>query len=190
MIEIHPTAEHKLPFDLSDEQPLTHKDGIAIAVNTVDLIEELGGSIDYNDADLHKAAELLNGTSKPVSPRHLTISPRAKATAVLVREFDFQAFADVQQARNYITAKLVRLSDCGDVKIEIKALELLGKHSDIGLFTERSEITVHHTSSASLENSIKERIKRLMNADVTDITPLDDLDAQLGPLDNGVSVDE
>jgi hypothetical protein len=109
---------------------------------------------------------------------------------VLVREFDFQAFADVQQARNYITAKLVRLSDCGDVKIEIKALELLGKHSDIGLFTERSEITVHHTSSQSLENSIKERIKRLMNADVTDITPIDDLDAQLGPLNNGVSVDE
>ena len=190
MIELHPTAEHKLPFDLSDEQPLTHKDGIAIAVNTVDLIEELGGSIDYNDADLHKAAELLNGDNKPISPRHLTISPRAKATAVLVREFDFQAFADVQQARNYITAKLVKLSDCGDVKVELKALELLGKHSDIGLFTERSEITVHHTSSQSLENSIKERIKRLMNADVTDITPLDDLDIQLGPLDNGVSVDE
>ena len=190
MIELHPTAEHKLPFDLSDEQPLTHKDGIAIAVNTVDLIEELGGSIDYDDADLHKAAELFNGDNKPTSPRHLTISPRAKATAVLVREFDFQAFADVQQARNYITAKLVKLSDCGDVKVELKALELLGKHSDIGLFTERSEITVHHTSSQSLENSIKERIKRLMNADVTDITPLDDLDIQLGPLDNGVSVDE
>jgi hypothetical protein len=32
----------------------------------------------------------------------------------------------------------------------------------------------------SLENSIKERVKRLLNTDVTDITPLDDLDAQLG----------
>ena len=31
-----------------------------------------------------------------------------------------------------------------------------------------------------LENSIKERIKRLLNSDIVDITPLDDLDAQLG----------
>jgi hypothetical protein len=39
---------------------------------------------------------------------------------------------------------------------------------------------VHHTTSQSLENSIKERIKRLLHSDVTDITPLEDLDAQLG----------
>ena len=73
------------------------------------------------------------------------------------------------------------MADCGDLKIEIKALELLGKHSDIGIFTERSEITVHHKSSVDLENSIKDRIKRILNSDVIDITPLDDLDAQLGP---------
>jgi len=58
---------------------------------------------------------------------------------------------------------------------------LLGKHSDIGLFTERSEITINHTTSEALENSIKDRIKRLLNSDVTDIAPLDDLDLQLGP---------
>jgi len=100
---------------------------------------------------------------------------------VLIRQFDFQAFADAQQARNFITNKLIKIADCGDPKIELKALELLGKHSDVGLFTERSEVTVHHTSSSSLENSIKERIKRLLNSDVSDITPLDDLDEQLGP---------
>ena len=77
------------------------------------------------------------------------------------------------------------MADCGDPKLELKALELLGKHSDIGLFTERSEITVHHTSSSSLEASIKERVKRLMNAEVTDVLPLDDLDAHLGPMSDG-----
>jgi hypothetical protein len=56
--------------------------------------------------------------------------------------------------------------------LELKALELLGKHSDIGLFTERSEITVHHKNSEDLENSIKERIKRLLNTDVVDVEPL------------------
>jgi hypothetical protein len=82
------------------------------------------------------------------------------------------------------------LADHGDPKVELKALELLGKHSDIGLFTERSEITIHHTTSSSLESSIKDRIKRLMNADVTDLKPnmmaeldeLDELEAQKGQI--------
>lgn len=172
MIELTPTGDHPIPFDLSDEQPKTHKDSVAVAVNTVNLIEELGGSIDYSDQDLHKAAELFNGDEKPAQPRHLTVASEAKAAAVLVQKFDFQTFADAQQARHYITNKLLQISDCGDPKLELKALELLGKHSDIGLFTERSEITVTHKNSADLENSIKERIKRLLHTDVTDVEPL------------------
>jgi hypothetical protein len=180
MIQLVPTTEHPVPFDLSDEQPKTHADSIAVAVNTVDLINELGGSVDFNDDDLHKAADLLTGTKKPNTPKTISKSHEAAAAHHLVKKFDFQAFADALQARNFITNKLVLLADNGDPKIELKALELLGKHSDIGLFTERSEITIHHTTSQSLENSIKERVKRLLNTDVTDITPLDDLDAQLG----------
>lgn len=172
MVELQPTPDHPIPFDLSDEQPKTHKDSIAIAANTVDLIEELGGSIEYSDDDLHKAEELINGMHKGSEPRHITVSSEAKAASVLVKKFDFQAFADAQQARHYITNKLLQISDCGDPKLELKALELLGKHSDIGLFTERSEITVTHKTSVDLENSIKERVKRLLNADVVDVEPL------------------
>ena len=63
---------------------------------------------------------------------------------------------------------------------------LLGKHSDIGLFTERSEITVNYKSSGDLENAIKERVRRLLNADIVDVTPIgDDLDAELGVVDLG-----
>jgi hypothetical protein len=180
MIQLATTTEHPVPFDLSDEQPKTHADSIAVAVNTVDLINGLGPSIDFNDDDLHKAADLLTGTQKSNTPKAVTKSQEAAAAHYLVKKFDFQAFEDALQARNFITNKLIELADNGDPKIELKALELLGKHSDIGLFTERSEITVHHTTSTALENSIKERVKRLLNTDVTDITPLDDLDAQLG----------
>jgi hypothetical protein len=190
MIELQPTTEHQLPFDLSDEQPKTHKDGIAIAVNTADLIDKLGPGIDYADKDLHKTAELFNGTDKPATPKHISVPAEAKAASVLVKQFDFQAFADIQQARTFITNKLVKMTDCGDPKIEIKALELLGKHSDIGLFTERSEITVHYNTSKGLEDSIKERIKRLMNAEVTDVTPLDDLDTLLGPAENTAAAND
>lgn len=184
MVEITPTSDHPLPFDLSDEQPRTHKDSIAVAANTASLIEELGGSIDFSNGDLYQAAALINGLDKPSEPKHVTEPAEAKAISVLIRQFDFQTFADTQQARNYITNKLLKLSDCGDPKLELKALELLGKHSDIGLFTERSEVTVHHKTSHDLENSIKDRIKRLLNADVLDAKPLiSELEAESAPLE-------
>ena len=177
MIPVEPTAEHPVPFDLSDQEPKTHKDAVAVAVNTAGLIEELGGGLDFEDKDLSKAQNLLLGTEKPNKPRHIASAPEAAAAHALVKRFDFTAFQDALQARNFITNKLIALADCGDPKLEIKALELLGKHSDIGLFTERSEITIHHTSSTALENSIKERVKRLLNSDVTDVPNLiDELD--------------
>jgi hypothetical protein len=180
MQTIQPTADHPLPFDLSDEEANTPKDALAVAVNTVDLLEELGSSIDYSANDVHKAQALLTGQAKT---RSVAVTAEAKAVADLVRRHNFPSFGDALEARNFITNKLLLLADCGDPKIELKALELLGKHSDIGLFTERSEVTVHHTTSEGLENSIKERIKRLLNADVVDITPIDDLDAHLGPVE-------
>jgi hypothetical protein len=183
MIPVEPTAEYPIPFDLTDEQPKTHSDGIAVTVNTIDLLEQLGGSIDFQDKDLHKAKALITGEQKPNTPKFVSSSAEAKAAHTLIKRFDYNAFSDALQARNFITNKLITLADCGDPKLEIKALELLGKHSDIGLFTERSEVTVHHTTSTALENSIKDRIKRLLNSDVTDVTPLDDLDAQLGPIE-------
>ncbi len=178
MIKLEPTAEHPVPFDVSEESPKTQKDAIAIAANTADFIKELGGGLDFNEKDGKQVVDLVTKAAK--TPKHIKSPGQAAAALAILKKYDFQAIADAQQARNLITNKLIELADCGDLKIEIKALELLGKHSDIGIFTERSEITVHHTTSQSLENSIKERIKRLLHSDVIDITPLDDLDAQLG----------
>lgn len=182
MIEIQPTAEHKLPFDLSEELPSTLAESVAIAANTADLIGQLGGSMDFKPEDFAKAAELVQGEKQTPQVKNVTTTGIARVLAIAIKEHDFQVFTDVQQARNFVTNKLVKIADCGDPKLELKALELLGKHSDIGLFTERSEITVHHTTSASLEDSIKARIKRLLNAEVIDVSPIDDLDEQLGPV--------
>jgi len=180
MINIEPTKEHPVPFDLSEEKPNTLSDSISVAANTADLIESLGGSIDFSEKDEEQARNLITGASKSATPQHITQPGVARYAAAILKKYDYQAIADSQQARSFITNKLIKLADCGDYKIEIKALELLGKHSDIGLFTERSEITVHHKTSNELENSIKDRIKRLLNSDIVDVTPLDDLDAQLG----------
>jgi hypothetical protein len=180
MITVEPTRDFPVPFDLSDEEASTHKDKITIAANTAALIGELGGTFELSDADEHAAHALIKGAKDIKTARKLTVPAVARKLHLLLSEYDHQVIKDAQQGRTYITNRLVELSQCGDPKVELKALELLGKHSDIGLFTERSEITITHKTSTDLENSIKERIKRLLNADVVDVLPISDLDKQLG----------
>ena len=88
---------------------------------------------------------------------------------------------DTAEARAAITNKLMEIANCGDPRYELKALELLGKHSDIGIFTQRSEITINYKNPADLENEIKERVKRLLNASIVETVSLDEsLDEELG----------
>jgi len=89
----------------------------------------------------------------------------------------------------------MELADCGDPRYELKALELLGKHSDIGIFTERSEITINYKSPEELEKAIKDRVKNLLNATVVDVTPAggsseEELDELLGVVDLDTEEDD
>ena len=127
-----------------------------------------------------ESSSLINALKKQNKKAMQSVSTAAYAAREFITQYANQVAADVSEVRSAITTKLLALANCGDPKFELKAIELLGKHSDIALFTERSEITINHKSSADLEEAIKERVKRLLNADVVDVTPLmDDLDAEL-----------
>ncbi len=85
----------------------------------------------------------------------------ASKLATILTEYDHKVVEDAAQMRTYVTNKLIEVSNCGDTKQELRALELLGKISDVGLFSEKTEINVTHTTE-SLEHSIKDKINRLM----------------------------
>ena len=91
--------------------------------------------------------------------------------ATQLRAYEQEIVSGPSQIRNYVTNKLVEISGCGDVKNELKALELLGKIASVGLFSDNSQITVTHTTSDDLEAAIKNKIKALLNSNVIDIVP-------------------
>ena len=190
VIKIEPTRDHKVPYSLDDEKPKTLIEEIEVAGNTAELQVEMGAPLELPDkADQEKLANLIKDAKRNAAGRGngnnlnpaLTKTNTAYATASFLRNYGQMLAFDASQARAAITHKLMEIADCGDIKYELKALELLGKHSDIGLFTERSEITINYNSPEALETAIKERIKRLLNADVIDVTPVGmDLDEELG----------
>jgi hypothetical protein len=159
----------------------TFEDELAVAGNTAELLEQLGAPIEVDERTLQKEQQLIKEAVTAKKTENLTSLPVAYGAASFLRAYGQSLALDVNQARAAITTKLMEIADCGDTKYELRALELLGKHSDIGLFTERSEITINYNSPESLEAAIKERVKRLLNADVVDVKPLGmNLDEELG----------
>jgi len=181
MINIEPTKDHPVPYSTDDEKPETFKDELAVTANTVDLMEGLGMAIEFSAEDAEKTKKLVKQAIEKQDSKALKTTNTAFAAAAFIKTYANQLALDVHQARSAITAKLMEIAYCGDPRYELKALELLGKHIDIGLFSERSEITINYKDSSDLETAIKERVKRLLNADVVDATPLyDNLEEELG----------
>ena len=110
--------------------------------------------------------------------------PVAERIGNMLREYDNQLVADASQLRLVVTNKLLDLASCGDPKIEIKATEMLGKISDVGLFSEKTEITVTYNNVVDIDQAIKDKVRKMLLVQgATDITPIDiDLDAELGPV--------
>ena len=181
VVNIEPTTEHPIPFDTEDEVATTFAEEVAIAANTVEMQLSLGASLDVDEATAGQEKTLIDQALKNRKTKNLTNPNTAFAAAAFLRSYGQQIALDATQARAAITNKLMEIANCGDPRYELKALELLGKHSDIGIFTERSEITINYKNAEDLEQAIKERVKRLLHADIIDVTPIGaDLDDQLG----------
>lgn len=182
VVKVEPTDAHPVPYDTSDEELDSFADKLSSIGSTAELLEQLGAPVEATKGTLSEEAALLDKalTEQKVTPLKSSL-PAALGASAFLKAYGQSRALDIEQVRAALTNKLLELADCGEIKYELKAIELLGKHSDIGLFTERSEVTVNYNNPDSLEAAIKERVKRLLNADVIDMKPLGmDLDEELG----------
>lgn len=181
VVKLEPTDEYPVPFSLDPDEPEDYLAQVRIAADTAELLETLGAPLEVDDKTLKQEKALIDSALKAKNPKALSHYPVALAASAFIREYGHSLAHDVVEVRAALTNKLLEIANCGETKYELKALELLGKHSDISLFTERSEININYNSPDALEAAIKERVKRLLNAEVIDmpVTALD-LDEELG----------
>jgi len=126
----------------------------------------------YEDALVEKPKKRKE--PKPsVNPRELEKRSVAERIGSMLQEYNSQIVADAAELRQVTINKLLDLTMCGDPRIEIKATELLGKVSDVGLFTEKTEITVTYNSVNDIDNAIKDKIRKMMRLHAQEVTTID-----------------
>lgn len=184
---------------------------ISAAATTIELLADSGlppealqneGEEAENIEDLARAFALNpEEANKVVTTAKLSAMRPAVIQQLdeILSEFNHVVVRNSVQIRTFVTNKLILEAVNPDPRVRIRALELLGKISDVGLFAERSEVTVTHRSTDDLKQTLREKLNALrlkaLKADAQDITPVQevlpeveipegalivDLDAELG----------
>ena len=131
--------------------------------NTAQFIADAGGDVVVDDEARTESRAIFSGAEQaPDKPTSSAVAMHLKA---LVNEYDHQVLESNIQARQYIVNRLLDLSDPrNETKPmeQLKALELLGKVSEIGLFTERVEVNINTKTTAELEEDLVKTLTKYM----------------------------
>jgi len=169
-VPVEPNLDTPIPVQAQPDVGGSYTARAQIAGNTAMLLKELGMEDDVTEEDQAKAREMfskmkaVDDKNDPSSQGKKT-EPEFKQSGIAlalggyINEYEKQVIQDKIQLRNIAINRLLEMSQSDDDKIAIKAVELIGKASD--LFTERSEITITHQTSDELRAAIKERIRLL-----------------------------
>jgi hypothetical protein len=119
------------------------------------------GSLTTN-ADTTEQKASLAELKSPAAVRHLT---------GMLAAYDWQFIDMAQQLRGYTVAKLLEETKSPNANIRLKALGLLGKVTEVGLFTEQIEVKKVEMTDAEVEQRIKDKLAKFMGViDVVDVS--------------------
>ena len=184
------------PESTGPDKAATLREDMQLAANTAAVLQGLGAEVEdspnaqeeadevfaqfseiakkqFEDAMSDKPKRGRPRTKTDTAPALLEKMPVAQRISTMLREYNNPLVADAAELRLVVTNKLLDLAGCGDPRLEIKATEMLGKISDVGLFTEKTEITVTYNNISDIDEAIKDKIRKMMKLNAIDVPSVD-----------------
>ena len=162
-----PAIDYNVP--LADYSPTFESLETRVAAAMAALVDtnNLPAPNEVSETDKHKAREVFIG-NELASDDDLSSPGMVVYLQSLLAEYDTVIVKSAHQLRTYVTNKLIIDSANPDPRIRLKSLEMLGKISDVGLFTDKTEITMRHRPTEELEQLLRERLTKVLEAEVVD----------------------
>jgi len=162
--------EITVPLPSTKEGVLSLHTKVDALFKTAEFLEAFGIGLDLDEQDRVRARAAFHESMSSSNANSIIVAKTDRATTSasvvhlrsILSEYDEVVVTSAVQIRTYVTNKLIEETTNPDAKIRMRALELLGKVGDVGLFIERSEVTVKHKTTLELETSIKSRIATLL----------------------------
>lgn len=133
----------------------------ADATAAASLAQSAFQAITAPDTDAKQRAKLL-ALKTPAAVQHLT---------GMLTAYDWEFVHQAKELRGYAVSKILEEVEHPDARIRLRALELLGRVTEVALFTDRVEVKKTEMKDTELDAKIKEKLARFMG--VIDATPTD-----------------
>jgi len=188
LIEFEPEVFYNIPADILDTDEVTPAAALDAKIRTKDWLAELG-AVDSDaiatDLDTQAARTTFANlvTSSPDAASHTAIAQIKTPEAVrhivgMLTAYDWEFVQQAKELRGYAVAKLVEETTNPSANIRLKALGLLGKVTEVGLFTDKIEIKKDELTDTELDQRIKDKLSKFMGVvDILEVTDADPIEA-------------
>lgn len=132
-----------------------------------------------SEAQQEKVVDAFNAltTQDPRAKQRLLeldLPEEIKSAVGMVTAYQWKFVEQAESLRSMSVAKIVKETDHPDARIRLKALELLGKVTEVALFTDRISVKSEEVSDEELDQRIKEKLGKYMGAvDVVDVEEIE-----------------
>ena len=134
-------------------------------------------------APLKEQKDLVTRIETPAAVRHLT---------GMLTAYDWEFIHQAKELRGYAVAKILEDCEHPNANIRLKALGLLGKVTEVGLFTEKIEVKKTDLTEQEVDAKLKEKLAKFMNvqdANYTDVEMVEATKPEAIPDDTDVDPD-
>jgi hypothetical protein len=153
-------------------------------INTTDWLRSMGApdkEAVVSELEKTQARETFTAltTNAPTADAHAMVSKLETPQAVrhltsMLTAYDWEFIQQAKELRGYAVAKILEECEHPTASIRLKALALLGKVTEVGLFTEKIEVKKTDMTEDEVDRKLKEKLAKFM--DVTDVQPIEDID--------------
>lgn len=145
-----------------------------VACQTALELNKMGMPIELDEEDDLFAKQVITQEIKPTTKQIFKPGVAIKLGALL-QEYEVQVAKDAAQLRTVATNKLIEMLDDPDPKVRLKSVELIGKIADVGLFAERTEITIINKTTEELEKELIGMFKDYIDVEAKETTTVQEL---------------
>jgi hypothetical protein len=169
------SAADFVPDILSDSDPFTPAESLTAAQTLSAQHKTSQWLKDFEDEDdeilsetqQEKVADAFNAltTQDPRAKQRLLeldLPEEIKSAVGMVTAYQWKFVEQAESLRSMSVSKIVKETDHPDARIRLKALELLGKVTEVALFTDRVAIKNEDVTDEELDARIKEKLGRYM----------------------------
>jgi hypothetical protein len=157
-----PTLERVDEVDVHFAKDISYREEVrARARSTIELMQH-GMQVTETPETDRLATKIFN-EQEPFTPHKEKPDVILQLEALLTK-YDHEVVAESKQVRRYVMNKLlIESEEAGKASERLKALELLGKIAEVGMFIERSVVTIEHRTTKELESELEQTLKLLLN---------------------------